>query len=190
MVKGEARVSDNALVTDHAMLSGGAEVFGDAKVFGDAQLSGGKVYGSAEVGGLTWIVDQTEVYDEARIISTNIERPIRGDARIFGTAQLLGDVEHSVDEMSSGVFYGFIHPEFMGDPMWGAERVAAEPEVTLSMAGISWETDGADCRYHHVGCAESEGCVLVDDVATCVEGAETPSSFERLHDDLIEACIE
>ena len=154
-----ARVGGQAVVKDHALVTGHAQVYGAATIYGSAQVEGGQIYGQAEVGGITWIVGETHVYENAKVVSNNIERPLRSDARIYGSAQLLGDVEFSVGDISSGVWYGFIHEEFMGDPMWGADRTMPEQEVTLSTTDIEWDTGFADCRYAHVGCPESAGCI-------------------------------
>ena len=77
----------------------------------------------------------------AKVLSTNNERTIRPDSIIGGNTQLLGDIEHSVEKMtgSTGVWYGMVHPEFMGDPRWGSERTEPEPEVTQSIENIGWE---------------------------------------------------
>ena len=189
IVKGSARVFEQAVVKDHALIDGHAEIYGQALVHGSAQIEGGQIYDDAEVGGITWISGDTQIYGEARVLSTNTERPLRSDAQVYGTAQLLGDIEMSVPDLSAGVWYGFVHEEFMGDPLWGADRTAPEIEVTLSTQSIGWDTDGADCRYIHVGCAEGSGCVAVGDAFECVVGETTPDSYERSHLDIIAECM-
>ena len=189
-VSGGARVGGQAVVKDHALVTGHAQVYGAATIYGSAQIEGGQIYGQAEVGGITWIIGDTQVYENAKVVSNNIERPLRSDARIYGNAQLLGDVEFSVGDISSGVWYGFIHEEFMGDPMWGADRTTPEEEVTLSISDIAWDTDFADCRYAHIGCPESTGCVWNNTRYSCVEGATTQNTFERPHRAQLEACVD
>ena len=189
IVKGDARVFDQAVVKDHALIAGHAEIYGQALVHGSAQIEGGQIYDSAEVGGITWITGSTQVYDSARVLSTNIERPLRSDSQIYGTAQLLGDIEMSVPDLAAGVWYGFVHEEFMGDPLWGANRTEPEVEVTQSTQTIGWDTDGADCRYVHVGCADDAACVQVGDVFECVVGETAPDSYERPHWDIIAECV-
>ncbi|MEE2785934.1 MAG: DUF6055 domain-containing protein [Myxococcota bacterium] len=189
-VTGTARVRDQAVVKEHAWVGGHAQVSGTAQVFGSAQIEGGHIYGRAQVGGLTWVVDDTRIYDSARVISTNVERPLRGDARIYGTAQVLGDVELSTLNLNSGVWYGFVHEEFLGDPRWGADRVVPETEVTQSTANLTWSTDGADCRYRHRACADGDGCIMTEAGYECVPGATTPNTFERKHEQAVAACIE
>lgn len=94
------------------------------------------------------------------MISTNVAYPLT--ARIHGDVQLLGDVELHVKDISSGIWYGFIHQEFIEDLNWGSDRTEPEPEVTIARNGIDWDTDNADCRHAHVGCPASHLCILVD----------------------------
>ena len=188
-VSGGARVGGQAVVKDHALVTGHAQVYGAATIYGAAQVEGGQIYGQAEVGGITWVVGETHVYENAKVVSNNIERPC--DLMPGFTAAPSSWVMSSpVGDISSGVWYGFIHEEFMGDPMWGAERTMPEEEVTLSTTDIEWDTDLADCRYAHVGCPESTGCVWNNTRYSCVEGATTQDTFERPHRAQLEACVD
>jgi len=191
IVGGDAKIMGNAIVKDHAFLVGdNTLVTGNAVVHGSVQMRGGEISENAEVGGLTFICCNTKIYGSARVISTNIERPLKGDARIFGNVQLLGDIEFHVDKLSSGVWYGFVHPEFLGDPTWGADRTKPEDEVTVSTDGMDWDSDDADCRYTHVGgCPDNKSCVLVGDTYKCKTGATTPHSYERNHTQTIIECM-
>jgi len=109
---GSASVLGKAVIQDQARVGGTATVYGNAIIHDASQIWGGSVYGDAKIGGITWLVGSTQVYDNAIIASTNVERPIHDQALVHGTVQPLGDVEFSVEEISSGVWYGFIHPEF------------------------------------------------------------------------------
>jgi len=189
IVRGDAKVMGKATVKGHALLEGNAVVTDNAVVHGSAQMNGGEVYENAEVGGLTWICCNTKIYGSARVISTSVERPLKPDARIFGDVQLLGDIEYSVDEISSGVWYGFVHPEFMGDPEWGSNRAEPETEVTISTKGMDWDTDDSDCRYTHISCAKNEACILVGNTYECVTGANAPQSYERSHKEMVIKCV-
>lgn len=189
IIRGNAKVIGEARVKGHALLEGSAVVSDNAIVHGSAQMKGGSVYGNAEVGGITYICCDTKIFGSARVLSTSVERPLRGDARIFGDAQLLGDVEFSVENISSGVWYGFVHPEFMGKPRWGSDRSNPEPEVTASTTGIKWDTDDADCRYAHVGCQINKSCIQVANGFECVAGATAPKSYERSHKEKVVKCV-
>ena len=142
VVRNEAKVFGQAVVKDHAQVNRIAEVYGNATVRDSAVITDEtRIHENAEVGANTRLVGQTEVKGNARVQSINNERPIDPNSIIGGNTQLLGDIEHSVEEMtgSTGVWYGMVHPEFMGDPRWGSERTEPEPEVTQSIENIGWE---------------------------------------------------
>ena len=141
VIRGQAKVFGQAVVKDHAQVDRQSRIYGNALVRDSAQINEAYIHGNAEIGGISWLVDGTEVKGNAKILSTNIERAIHPRSIIGGNTQLLGDVEHSVEEMtgSTGIWYGFVHPEFMDDPLWGSERTEPEPEVTLSIESIGWD---------------------------------------------------
>jgi len=190
IVRGSAKVSGSAIVRGHALVDGQAEIRDDALIYDAVQINGGQVYDNAKVGGITHVCCDTKIYGSAEVVSSSVERPLRGDAKIHGTAKVLGDVEYSVEDLSSGVWYGFVHPEWMGDPKWGADRTEPEEEVTATFDALGWDDDDADCRYAHVGCPKSnEACILVGDLYECVVGAKAPKSYEKSHSDAVRNCI-
>ena len=173
-----AVISGNAVVRDHARVGGEAQIYGNATIHDSAQIWGGSVYENARVGAITWLVGETEVYGNAIIESTNIERPIQYNAHIYGTVQLLGDVEFSVEDISSGVWYGFVHPEFMGIEEWGAFRTIPEVEVTMSAANVSWSeyttSSGHQSTTHHEILQQCiGGTTIIDDNSTDEEDNHT-----------------
>ncbi len=142
VIRNEAVVFGQAVVKDHAQVNGVAGVYGNATVRDSAQINDVvRIHENAEVGANTRLVGQTVVKGNAKVLSTNNERPMDPNSIIGGNTQLLGDIEHSVQEMtgSTGIWYGMVHPEFMDDPMWGSARIEPEPEVTLSIENIGWD---------------------------------------------------
>ena len=73
-MSGGARVGGQAVVKDHALVTGHAQVYGAATIYGSAQIEGGQIYGQAE-GRDYLIVGETHVYENAKVVSNNIERP-------------------------------------------------------------------------------------------------------------------
>lgn len=136
-----AAVYGRAIVKDHAQINNDARVYGNATVRDSAVIDDQtRIHENSEVGANSLLEAQTEVKGNARVLSINSGRPIINSI-IGGNTQLLGDIELSVEEMtgSTGVWYGMVHPEFMGDPRWGSERTEPEPEVTQSIENIGWE---------------------------------------------------
>jgi len=76
---------------------------------------------------------------DGRVRVATVKNTLR-DVRVSENVRPLGDIElhHAPPK---GVFYGFVDEAVAGNPRWGAERTAPEPEVT---APWSAHQTGAD----------------------------------------------
>ena len=143
VIRNEAVVFGQAVVKDHAQVNGVAGVYGNATVRDSAQINDVvRIHENAEVGANTRLVGQTVVKGNAKVLSTNNERPMDPNSIIGGNTQLLGDIEHSVQEMTGST--GDMVRTWSILTLWVTrcgvqQRIEPEPEVTLSIENIGWD---------------------------------------------------
>lgn len=99
LVRGAAKVRDNAAIMGYAKVFDFAEISGEAEVYGDCSIKGySKVCGNADISGNAIIVN-AEISEQARIFG---DASVGGGSKVGGNALVFGNALISCKALVSG----------------------------------------------------------------------------------------
>ncbi len=138
-VSSNATVAETAYVGPHAAVLGGT-VTENARIEDYATVRSGSVSGNAIIGGVTQVINDTVVKENAQIHSVmSNDQSFSPRITVAGATKFYGDIEAHIEDsiVESGAYSGFLLKDWLGRPEHGADLTSKPIEVTKPVT-LDW----------------------------------------------------